>query len=120
MVLKSGVSGKVTSLTCTCTRILKAVHELTESEGDSGLGRFVIQDAGWSGGQHPMTRPLSNDLRERVVAAGELPRGSCAVWRCGVLGGEVVAAFAGDRVGCARQDGRAPQARTGAASRVHP
>jgi transposase len=29
----------------------------------------VIQDAGWDGGQHPMTRPLSNDLRERVVAA---------------------------------------------------
>jgi transposase len=29
----------------------------------------VIQDAGWSGGQHLMTRPLSNDLRERVVAA---------------------------------------------------
>jgi transposase len=29
----------------------------------------MIQDAGWVGGQHPMTRPLSNDLRERVVAA---------------------------------------------------
>jgi transposase len=29
----------------------------------------VIQDAGWDGGQHLMTRPLSNDLRERVVAA---------------------------------------------------
>jgi putative transposase len=29
----------------------------------------VIQDAGWSGGQHLMTRPLSTDLRERVVAA---------------------------------------------------
>jgi transposase len=29
----------------------------------------VIQDAGWIGGQHLMTRPLSNDLRERVVAA---------------------------------------------------
>jgi transposase len=29
----------------------------------------VIQDAGWTGGQHLMTRPLSNDLRERVVAA---------------------------------------------------
>jgi transposase len=28
----------------------------------------VIQDAGWKGGQHLMT-PLSNDLRERVVAA---------------------------------------------------
>jgi putative transposase len=29
----------------------------------------VIQDAGWIGGQHLMARPLSNDLRERVVAA---------------------------------------------------
>jgi transposase len=29
----------------------------------------MIQDAGWIGGQHRMTRPLSNDLRERVVAA---------------------------------------------------
>jgi transposase len=36
---------------------------------DSGFGRFVIQDAGWSGGQHGMTRPLSMDLRERVVAS---------------------------------------------------
>ncbi|TPN73978.1 transposase, partial [Mesorhizobium sp. B1-1-5] len=30
---------------------------------------FVIQDAGWIGGQHLMTRALSNDLRERAVAA---------------------------------------------------
>ena len=29
----------------------------------------MIQDAGWDGGQHRMTRPFSNDLRERVVAA---------------------------------------------------
>src|SRR5215813_14562073 len=29
----------------------------------------MIQDAGWAGGQHPMVRPLSNDLRKRVVAA---------------------------------------------------
>jgi transposase len=29
----------------------------------------VIQDAGWIGGQHLMTRALSNDLRERAVAA---------------------------------------------------
>jgi transposase len=29
----------------------------------------VIQDAGWIGGQHLMTRPLSNYLRERVVGA---------------------------------------------------
>lgn len=36
---------------------------------DSHWLRIVIQDAGWSGGQHLMTRPLSTDLRERVVAA---------------------------------------------------
>jgi hypothetical protein len=29
----------------------------------------MIQDAGWAGGQHPMVRALSNDLRKRVVAA---------------------------------------------------
>jgi transposase len=33
------------------------------------LSGFVIQDAGWKGGQHVMGRPLSVDLRERVVAA---------------------------------------------------
>jgi len=42
---------------------------LIESGGDSTESGFVIQDAGWDGGQHRMTRPLSNDLRERVVAA---------------------------------------------------
>jgi putative transposase len=31
----------------------------------------MIQDAGWNGGQHVMTAPLSNDLRERVVKAIE-------------------------------------------------
>jgi transposase len=36
---------------------------------DSPWRRFVIQDAGWVGGQHVMSRPLSNDLRERIVAA---------------------------------------------------
>ena len=29
----------------------------------------MIQDAGWDGGQLRMTRPLSNDLRERVISA---------------------------------------------------
>jgi transposase len=29
----------------------------------------MIQDAGWVGGQHPIVRPLSNNLRKRVVAA---------------------------------------------------
>jgi transposase len=33
------------------------------------LTGFVIHDVGWIGGQHLMTRPLSNDLRERVVSA---------------------------------------------------
>jgi transposase len=32
---------------------------------------FLIQDAGWNGGQHLMGRPYSLDLRERVVAAVE-------------------------------------------------
>ncbi|MGB3898886.1 MAG: hypothetical protein WA973_10055, partial [Mesorhizobium sp.] len=44
---------------------------MTESIMDSGLSCFVIQDAGWSGGQHLMTAPLSKDLRERVVGAIE-------------------------------------------------
>src|SRR3546814_892350 len=49
--------------------------------GDSGRVVFVIEDAGWRGGQHLMTRPLSNDLRERVVgaiAAGESCRSVAA------------------------------------------
>jgi transposase len=51
----------------------------------------VIQDAGWIGGQHLMTRPLSNDLRERVVAAvadGESCRAAAA--RFGVAVSSVV------------------------------
>jgi transposase len=40
---------------------------------------FVIQDAGWRGGQHLMTAPLSNDLRERVVAAIEAGESSRSV-----------------------------------------
>ena len=61
-----------------------------------------------------MVRPLSNDLRKRVVAAvvegRKLPGSGVAVRCCGVVGGEVVAALSGDRLFCARQDGRAPQA----------
>lgn len=61
-----------------------------------------------------MSRPLSNDLRERVVAAVdrwlELPVGGDTVWRCSFVCGEVVAAPSCDRFGGARQDGRAPQA----------
>jgi transposase len=41
----------------------------SESEGDSLFGANMIQDAGWIGGQHPMARAYSLDLRERVVAA---------------------------------------------------
>lgn len=44
-------------------------------------GGFMIQDASWAGGQHLMSRALSNDLRERVlaaVAAGESCRSSGA------------------------------------------
>ena len=36
---------------------------------DSDSWANMIQDAGWAGGQHLMVRPLSNDLRKRVVAA---------------------------------------------------
>jgi len=49
----------------------RAFQFLTESIWDSGLFEFVIQDAGWNGGQHRMTAPLSHDLRERVVGAIE-------------------------------------------------
>jgi transposase len=51
----------------------------------------VIQDAGWIGGQHLMVRPLSNDLRERVVTAvadGESCRSAAA--RFGVAVSSVV------------------------------
>jgi hypothetical protein len=62
-----------------------------------------------------MTRPVSNDLRERVVARCELPGGGGAVSRCGVVGGEVVAALSCDRLSEAGQDGRASQAGAGTA-----
>ena len=38
---------------------------------------FLIQDAGWDGGQHPIGRAYSVDLRERVVAAVETGGLSC-------------------------------------------
>jgi transposase len=50
-------------------RRARAVPVGIESEGDSVGGGFVIQDVGWDGGPHRMARPLSIDLRERVVAA---------------------------------------------------
>jgi transposase len=40
-----------------------------ESKGDSQISVVLIQDAGWNGGQHPMGRAYSFDLRERVVSA---------------------------------------------------
>jgi transposase-like protein len=70
--------------------LLRCNCGLIES-GDSGLIDFVIQDAGWNGGQHLMTRPLSNDLRERAVAAalaGESCRSVAA--RFGVAASSVV------------------------------
>lgn len=51
----------------------------------------MIQDSGWDGGQHRMTRPLSDDLRERVVAAvlnGESRRAAAS--RFGVAVSSVV------------------------------
>jgi transposase len=39
----------------------------------------MIQDAGWNGGQHPMARAYSLDLRERVVAAVAAGRSCRAV-----------------------------------------
>ena len=47
-------------------QMARAFHEFGR---DSAKPPYVIQDAGWSGGQHLMTRPLSNDLRKRVVRA---------------------------------------------------
>src|ERR1700720_819894 len=50
----------------------------------------------------------------------ELPLGGVAVWRCGIVGGEVVTTLSCDRLGGARQGGRTPQARAGTASRLRP
>src|SRR5436309_2929107 len=50
---------------------------LPESIWDSQISWFLIQDAGWAGGQHPMGRAYSIDLRERVVAAVETGGLSC-------------------------------------------
>src|ERR1700740_2648635 len=55
--------------------------------GDSQIGRVLIQDAGWGGGQHPMGRAYSLDLRERVVAAvaaGESCRSVAATFKVSV------------------------------------
>jgi transposase len=38
---------------------------------DSVESGIVIQDAGWIGGQHPMVKPYSEDLRVRVVGRVE-------------------------------------------------
>jgi hypothetical protein len=45
--------------------------------------RFVIQDAGWGGGQHWMARSYSQDLRDRVigsVASGRTCRATAALF----------------------------------------
>jgi transposase len=57
------------SVDCSRKMNARAFHVLIESGGDSPLRGVVIQDAGWGGGQHLMARPLSEDIRERVVAA---------------------------------------------------
>jgi len=47
----------------------------------------MIQDAGWTGGQHPMARAYSLDLRERVVAAvasGQSCRTVAAIFKISV------------------------------------
>jgi hypothetical protein len=44
---------------------------------------FVIQDAGWVGGQHRMARTCSQDLRNRVVssvASGRTCRSTAALF----------------------------------------
>src|SRR4029077_6036535 len=84
------------------------------------------------GGQHPMTRPLSNDLRERVVAAivgGESCRSvasrfgvavsSVVKWsqRYRATGSGGAGGGGGPRGG---EGGRARQARAAAASRRRP
>ena len=83
----------------------------------------MIQDAGWVGGQHPMTRPLSNDLRERVVAAmvsGESCRSVAA--RFGVAVSSVVKWSQRYRATGSVAPGKmrwTPQAGAGSASRIH-
>jgi transposase len=59
----------------------------TESIWDSQIRRALIQDGGWIGGQHPMGRAYSLDLRERVVAAvvaGESCRSVAATFKVSV------------------------------------
>lgn len=68
-----------------------------------------------------MVRPLSNDLRERVVVAvlaGETSR-SVAVRGGGVFLGEMVTAPADDRLGGPGPDGWPPQVGTGTPSCRH-
>ena len=70
-----------------------------------------------------MVRPLSNDLRERAVRAVESGESCHAVAarfaRCGVVRCEVAPTLSCDRFGGAGQDGRAPQADSGATSGIH-
>src|SRR5215472_10605110 len=52
-------------------------------KGDSPFDGFVMQDAGWAGGQHRMARPYSQDLRDRVVssvASGRTCRATAALF----------------------------------------
>lgn len=45
------------------------VSATSQNPPNSAAEPIVIQDAGWIGGRHRMVKPLSNDLRRRVVAA---------------------------------------------------
>jgi hypothetical protein len=75
---------------------------LAES-GDSVLVWIVIQDVGWRG------RPASDGWTsiERFTGTGcgggfgwrELPVDSVAIWRVGIVGGEVDAALSSNRFG---------------------
>ena len=50
-------------------RAARAFSELTDSFWDSHGIEFLIQDVGWWRRPACMTKPLSNDLRERLVSA---------------------------------------------------
>ena len=57
-------------------------NRLNQKE-DSQIWSFVIQDAGWGGGQHQMARPYSQNLRDRVigsVASGRTCRATAALF----------------------------------------
>src|SRR5215467_12843807 len=58
-----------TFLTMSISRPLEEDSKRLNQKGDSPIWGFVIQNAGWGGGQHRMARPYSQDLRDRVVSS---------------------------------------------------